>query len=149
MVRSRILIVEDEQIVAHELKQSLEAFGYEVSIAEDAETALVHASKTIPHLVLLDIVLPGTLDGIAAAEQFQTLNIPVVYMTGYPDLRLFERARRTEPFGYLTKPLQEHDVNRVVQLALFKHESEMRREEEHRKGTCSSPRIRGTLPASG
>ncbi len=133
MVKSRILIVEDEQIVAHELRQSLDARGYEVSVAENGEKALAQAAAAAPNLVLLDIVLPGPIDGIAAAERFQHLNIPVVYMTGYSDIRLFERARQTEPFAYLTKPLRDSELNRVVQLALFRHENELQREIERQR----------------
>jgi PAS domain S-box-containing protein len=133
LVKGRILIVEDEQIVAHELQQSLDARGYEVSIAETGEKALAQAAETAPNLVLLDIVLPGAIDGIAAAEQLQRLNIPVVYMTGYSDIRLFERAQQTEPFAYLTKPLRDSELDRVLQLALFKHRNEAERENERQR----------------
>ncbi|MBV8867350.1 MAG: PAS domain S-box protein, partial [Acidobacteriaceae bacterium] len=69
--------------------------------------------------VLLDVVLPGAIDGITTAERFQQLNIPVIYITGHPDHHLFDRARQTEPLAYPTKPLKTDDLNRVIKLALF------------------------------
>ncbi len=128
MAQDRILIVEDEQIVAHELRRHLQAQGYEVSIAGTGEKALEQAAAKAPNLVLLDIVLPGGIDGIATAEQFQQLNIPVIYMTGHADDELFDRARRTEPLAYLLKPLRSGDLNRVIQLALFKQSGLLDRE---------------------
>jgi len=129
----RILIVEDEQIVAHELRGRLQAHGYEVSVAENGQKALAQVTVTTPNLVLLDVVLPGTIDGIAVAEQLQRLNIPVVYMTGYSDDRLFHRARHTEPQAYLAKPLNDGELDRVVQLALFKQKKERERETENQQ----------------
>ncbi|MBV8866932.1 MAG: response regulator, partial [Acidobacteriaceae bacterium] len=119
MPENRILIVEDEQIVAHELQRKLEAQGYKVSIAGNGENAVEQAKATGPDLVLLDVVLPGAIDGITTAERFQQLNIPVIYITGHPDHHLFDRARQTEPLAYLTKPLRTDDLNRVIKLALF------------------------------
>ncbi len=130
MAKSRILVVDDEQVVAHELQRTLQAQGYEVSIAADGEKAIEQAKATVPNLVLLDIMLPGAIDGIAAAEQLQHLNIPVVYITGYADDGLFDRARHTEPLAYLMKPLQLNELNRVIQLALFKRDREIARENE-------------------
>jgi len=130
---SRILIVEDEQIVASELQRSLQARGYDVSIAEDGEKALAQIAATAPNLVLLDVVLPGPIDGIGLAEKLQGLNIPVVYITGYSDNRLFHRARETEPYAYLSKPLQNGELDRVVQLALLKRSREQGRESERQR----------------
>ncbi len=135
MVKNKILIVEDEQTVAHELQSSLGKLGYEVSIAENGEEALAQVAIEVPNLVLLDIILPGTIDGIATAERFQHLNIPVVYMTSNLDDQLFERARNTEPLAYLTKPLHDGELNRAIQLALFKHAKEVARENERQRQT--------------
>ena len=95
VVKNKILVVEDEQIVAHELQHTLQAQGYEISTAENGEEAIARTRTHAPNLALLDIVLPGAIDGIAAAEQLQNLNIPVVYITGYSDSQLFDRARHT------------------------------------------------------
>jgi len=128
--KSKILIVEDEQVVARDLQKSLQAEGYDVSVAGDGEKAIEEATAATPNLVLLDIVLPGAIDGISAAKQFQELNIPVVYMTGHSDDHLFERARETEPLAYLLKPLGRSELNRVVQLSLFKQQQALEREQE-------------------
>ncbi len=130
MAKDSILLVEDEQIVADGLQRSLQAHGYDVSVAEDGQKALEQISGTAPDLVLLDVVLPGAIDGIAVAQHLQQLNIPVVYMTGYSDHRLFDRAQQTEPYAYLSKPLQDGELHRVVQLALFKHNKEREREKD-------------------
>jgi PAS domain S-box-containing protein len=149
VVKSRILIVEDEQIVAHELQQTLRAQGYDVSVAGNGEKAIEQATATVPNLVLLDIMLPGAIDGIAAAEQLQRLNIPVVYITGYPDDHLFDRARHTEPLAYLIKPLQTDNLNRVIQLALFNHrrvtEKERLAQQQTRELRDSEERFRRVL----
>ncbi len=130
MAKSKILVVDDEHVVAHELQRSLQAQGYEVSVAADGEKAIEQAKAMAPNLVLLDIMLPGAIDGIAAAEQLRDLNIPVVYITGHSDDGLFDRARHTEPLAYLLKPLQLNELNRVIRLALFKRDREMAREHE-------------------
>lgn len=149
MPENRILIVEDEQIVAHELQRTLQSQGYEVSIAENGEKAIEQATGSGPDLVLMDIVLPGAIDGIAAAQRFQQLNIPVVYTTGYPDTQLFDRARQTEPLAYLIKPLQSDDLNRVIKLALFNHrmvtERDRHAEQQTRELRASEERFRRVL----
>ncbi len=135
MPENRILIVEDEQIFAHELQRTLEAQGYEVSLAGNGEKAIEQATTSAPNLVLLDIVLPGAIDGIATAERFQHLSIPVVYITGYPDGHLFDRARQTEPLAYLTKPLRADDLSRVIKLALYNHSRLAERERQAQQQT--------------
>lgn len=135
MRQNRILIVDDEQVVAHDLQRALEAQGYEVSIARDAEKAIEQASATAPNLVLLDIVLPGPMDGIAAAERLQQLHIPVIYITGHADDQLFDRARKTEPLAYLVKPLQSEHLDRVIKLALLNHERLAKRERDAQQQT--------------
>lgn len=149
MAENRILIVEDEQIVARDLQRTLEAHGYEVSVAGNGERAIEQATATGPNLVLLDIVLPGGMDGITAAERFQKLNIPVIYITGHPDGHLFDRAQRTEPLAYLVKPLQSEDLNRVIRLALFNHrmisERERHAQQQTRELRESEERFRRVL----
>ena len=118
MPKQKILVVEDEALLAEQLKYSLDADRYEVSVAESGERAVHESVVNQPDLVLLDIVLPGLADGISVAEQFVSLDIPVIYMTGYPDGHLFDRARHTEPVAFLQKPLRIPELRRVVELAL-------------------------------
>ncbi len=129
-LKSKILIVEDEQILGRQLQESLQAEGYDVSLAGDGEKAIEEATATLPNLVLVDILLPGSIDGIEAAQQLRQLNIPVIYITGHSSAQLFERARQTEPLAYLIKPLQSTELNRVIQLALFTHEREQARQRD-------------------
>ncbi len=128
MAKNRILIVEDQAIVAEALEQNLRTQGYEVSVAQSAETALKEAAETTPDLVLMDIVLPGPVDGIAAAEQLVTRDIPVIYMTAHAEHQLFNRAKNTEPLAFLAKPLRTGELERAVQLALSNRQRELERE---------------------
>jgi len=130
MPKHKILIVEDEAVVADELKHNLDADGYEVSIAESGERAVHESVRNQPDLVLMDVVLPGSADGISVAEQFVSLDIPVVYMTGYSDGHLFDRARHTEPVAYLQKPLRIAELRRVVELALSNRVRHVERERQ-------------------
>jgi PAS domain S-box-containing protein len=129
MATKRILIVEDEQIVAEELQRSLGAAGYEiVGIAGSGEEAVTRGRQSRPDLVIMDIVLSGTMDGISAAQQLQTLGIPIVYLTAYSDRHLLERAQHTEPVGYVIKPPKTEELAAVIKLALFKREKEQERD---------------------
>jgi CheY-like chemotaxis protein len=131
LVRKRILIVEDEQIVAEQLRRSLTAEGYEVvRTAQTAEEAIAAGSQDPPDLAIMDIVLPGGMDGISAAEQLQQLGIPVVFLTGYSDRHLIDRAQHTHPLGYIIKPAKPGELAAIVQLALFRRERDIAGESE-------------------
>lgn len=124
--RVRILIVEDEQIVAEDLRQTLENMGYSVvGVVSSGEGAVETARKEIPDLILMDIMLSGKMDGISAAHQIRSEHdIPVIYVTAYADSQLIERAKVTEPFGYIVKPFNEREVQSNIEIALFKHRLE-------------------------
>ncbi|MBD0266422.1 MAG: response regulator, partial [Tolypothrix sp. T3-bin4] len=102
----RVLVVEDEYILALNLQENLEALGYTVlDIADTGETAIEKATELRPNLILMDIRLRGDMDGIQASEQiWQNLQIPVIYVTGHSDKSTVERATLTSPFGYILKP---------------------------------------------
>ena len=134
MTKKRLLIVEDERIVAQELYESLNALNYEVlAVLHSGEDAVDQATRTRPDLVLMDILLPGALDGIDAAAQLQAIGIPVVYITGYSDQHLRDRAQYTEPLAYLFKPIQTRELATVLQLALFRQEKDQERRLERQK----------------
>ncbi len=116
----QILVVEDEYILAMNLKESLESFGYFVQdTADSAEKAIEKATKLHPNLVLMDIRLRGEMDGIQAAEQiWNRLHIPIIYLTGHSDQSTVERAMQTSPFGYLLKPAKEKELHTAIQAAL-------------------------------
>lgn len=120
---AQILIVEDEGIVAMELKSRLQSMGYRViGNAATGEMAIQKAGALQPDLILMDIKLKGTIDGITAAEQIRTqLDIPIIYLTAYADAQTLQRAKITEPYGYLLKPFEERELQIAIEMALYKH----------------------------
>ncbi len=126
MSKAKILIVEDETIVARDLKKSVEQMGYFVcAIASSGEEAVQKADETRPDLILMDIVLKGDMDGIRAAEQIKTLfKIPIVYLTAYDDEDILQRAKITTPYGYITKPFNDRELHIAIEIALYKSQAE-------------------------
>ncbi|MBW4563199.1 MAG: response regulator [Mojavia pulchra JT2-VF2] len=122
----RVLVVEDEYILAINLQESLESLGYRVvDIADSAEAAIEKANKLRPNLILMDIRLRGEMDGIQAAEHiWNRLQIPVIYVTGHSDKSTVERATLTLPFGYILKPVREQELYVAIQTALNRYERE-------------------------
>ena len=130
MTEKQLLIVEDEIIVAEDIRRSAQHMGYAVlSIASSGEEAIKKAQELNPDLVLMDIMLNGEMNGIEAAEQIRSFNIPVIYLTAYSDERTFERAKITEPFGYVIKPFKERELQINIEIALYKHEMEKKLKE--------------------
>jgi two-component system, response regulator PdtaR len=131
MVKSRILVVEDEAIVAMGIKQKVEDLGHEVvDIAYTGEDAVAIALETEPDLILMDIVLKGNMDGIEAATKIRNqLDIPVIYLTAYSDEEVLERARMTEPYGYIIKPFKKSELNANIEMALYKHSEDQKKSE--------------------
>ncbi len=129
MTPKRILIVEDERVVAEQLRQTLVEQGHEVvSMAHTSEQAISQGERTRPDVVLMDIMLPGQMDGIAAAQKLHALGIPVIYLTGYSDRHLLDRAQHTEPLAYVMKPASSGEISAVIQLAMFKRDQEQERD---------------------
>jgi diguanylate cyclase (GGDEF)-like protein len=115
----RILVVEDERLIAADIAASLKHLGYALcGSAQDGATAVKLAEAERPDLVLMDIHLQGEMDGIDTAAQLRDAGIPVVYLTAYADDSTLERARATQPYGYLLKPFNERELHAVVQVAL-------------------------------
>lgn len=131
MSEPRILVVEDEQIVALDIKNRLERLGYSVpAVAAGGKESIRKTSETHPDLVLMDIRLKGELDGIQAAEEIHSrFDIPVVYLTAYADDETLGRAKSGEPFGYLLKPFEERELHAAIQMALHKHKTHARLKE--------------------
>ena len=112
--RSKIIIVEDEIIIALDLKLRLENLGYVVlNIAFNGEDAIKLTGETNPDLVLMDIQLNGEMDGITVANQIRNLhNVPFIYLTGSHDNSLLERAKQTDPIGFISKPFDETEIQK-------------------------------------
>jgi PAS domain S-box-containing protein len=142
MDSTRILVVEDEAIVAMDLRYKLEALGYTVpALSYSGEEAVDLADELSPDLVLMDIRLNGTLDGIDAAARIrERLDIPVVYLTAYADDSTIQRAKITEPFGYLLKPVENKELQTAVEISVHKHHLE--------KELKASERLLSTILAS-
>ncbi|MDZ8053322.1 MAG: ATP-binding protein [Aulosira sp. ZfuVER01] len=126
MTNAKILVVEDEAIVAKDLRNRLTRFGYMVpAIASSGQEAINKALEFYPDLVLMDIRLKGEMDGVEAAQEIHRhLDIPVIYLTAYADDSTLERAKVTEPFGYLLKPFKERELQTNIEIALTKHRLE-------------------------
>jgi len=122
MSNTRILVVEDESIVAKDIQNTLVKLGYEVPVtASSAASAYEKLEMIKPDLVFLDIKLKGEEDGIHIAEHIkEKYNIPVIFLTSYVDQATLDRAKVTEPYGYIVKPFNESDLKTTVEMALFK-----------------------------
>ena len=122
MAKAKIMVVEDEGLVVLAIRQCLENLGYEVpGTFATGEEAVERAGDLCPDLVLMDIRLKGEMDGITAAEQIrEALGIPVIYLTAYSDESTLERAKITEPFGYVLKPFEEKSLQTAIEMGLYK-----------------------------
>lgn len=121
-MNAKILIVEDEAISALDLQSRLQNRGFNADIAFSGEEAIRKSAESCPDLVLMDIMLPGDIDGISAAEQIKNrFEIPIIYVTAYADEDTLRRAKITEPFGYIIKPFQERELAIAIEMALYKH----------------------------
>lgn len=126
MSEGRILIVEDEHIVAMGIKHMLKNIGYTLAgVASSGEDAIKKAESTFPDLVLMDIMLKGEMNGIEAAKEIKTrFGIPVVYLTACSDSKIVDRAWKTGPLGYIVKPFDEKDLQKSIDVALRRHRME-------------------------
>lgn len=131
MKNTQILVVEDENIVAMEISDRLKQMGYQIcKVTSSGESAVEFAQKLTPDLVLMDIMIKGEIDGIEAAAQIRNnFDIPIIYLTAYTDESTLERAKMTEPFGYIIKPFIERELYTTIEMALYKHKMERRLKE--------------------
>lgn len=141
MSGKRILIVEDESVIAAGIAKKLSNRGYEpVASVASGEEAVATAERLRPDAVVMDIRIEGEMDGTAAAAEIRRrLDIPVVYLTAYSDQQTLSKAKVSEPYGYILKPFREQELYSVLEISLYKHEMERRvRESEERYRTVSS-----------
>ncbi len=128
MLKAGILIVEDSFIVGLHLQKTLQSQGYYVhDIVSSGEAALTEIEKLQPSVVLMDIMLNGKLDGIETARLIrQKFNRPVIFITALSDNETIQRAKITEPYGYLTKPFDDKQIFTVIEMAMYKHAMEVK-----------------------
>jgi len=124
MPSKKIMVVEDEMLVSASIQQSLKKLGYvNAGHASTGEQAVELARRTSPDLVLMDINLPGNLEGIEAAREIRgELSIPVVYLTGYSDPATVQRAQISAPYGYIVKPFTERELEITLSIALYRQQ---------------------------
>jgi PAS domain S-box-containing protein len=135
MTPSRILVVEDDRVVARDIQGQLSRIGHTVvGITARGEAVLPLALHLQPNLVLMDIRLEGDIDGIDAAQRIrERCGIPVVYLTAYADDQTLRRAGITEPFGFLLKPFESSQLRTAIEMALYKHATERKLRESERR----------------
>ncbi len=154
MVGAKILVVEDESIVSFAIQKTLKGLGHIISGAASAgEEAIQKAGDCQPDLVLMDIGLRGEMDGVVAAGEIRRrFQIPVVYLTAYADDTTFQRAKLTEPFAYLIKPLEERELQIAIDMARYKHQMEKERMQltnQLRDALAKIKTLSGLLPICG
>lgn len=135
MSKARILIVEDERIVALDIQNSLEGSGYDIAGQTDRGEDAVELTREVhPDLVLMDIGLKGEIDGIEAATRIRRqFDLPVIFLTAFTTPTILERARRAEPYGYVVKPFEERELVSNIEMALYKHRTEKKLRESENK----------------
>jgi len=126
MDKLNILLVEDEPIVAKDIENCLKKLGHNiVGVVAEGEKALSAIKKLNPNLILMDITLQGKMDGIDVANQIKdTDKIPVIFLTANTDRETFEKAKSSEPYGYIIKPFKEMDLFTAIEIATQKHKQE-------------------------
>jgi len=148
---SRILVVEDEAIVAADIQDRLESLGYEVAgWGTTGAEALDLARTSSPDLILMDIMLKGPMNGIHAAHLIRTeLSLPVIFLTANSDEAVLEQAKISEPFAYLLKPFEERQLRTNIEMALYKSRIERERERltrELQEALATIKTLSGLLP---
>ncbi len=123
---TRILLVEDEAIIALDLRHRLEGLGYEVTgIAATGADALALARSRAPTMILMDINIQGPMDGIETGRRISSfLDVPIVFLTAYADSVTLDRAKQVRPYGYLLKPFEERELASTIEMAVYRHRSE-------------------------
>lgn len=126
--KARILVVEDERIIGIDLKKTLTKLNYDViDVVSNGASAIKVAIQVKPDLILMDIVLDGEMNGIEAAQIIQqSLEVPIIYLTAYTDEYFLNRAKITNPFGYLIKPYEEHTLQLSIEMALYRHSVDLK-----------------------
>lgn len=134
MAQTKILVVEDEIIIAEDLQRRLERLGYEViGIATSGKEALEKIKEQLPDLILMDIVIHGETDGIETANNIKSLyDIPIIYLTAFSDDETLKRAKITEPFGYMIKPYRERELMVSIEISLYKYNMDKKVKELNR-----------------
>jgi len=139
------MIVEDEVVIALRLQKRLTSMGFDIKgLAYTGEEAVEKAKRLRPDLILMDIMIPGKLDGIAAAKIVKAeLGIPVVFLTAFAEDKIIKRAKKAEPYGYILKPFQDREIKAAIEVALYKKETEkaLKKSEERYRALAENSKV--------
>jgi len=132
MAKLKILVVEDENIVAKDIQNSLVKLGYKVTdVVNSGDKAINMVEENRPDLVLMDIMIKGKIDGIDTAKIIrERFDIPVVFLTAYADENTLDKAKMSEPYGYIIKPFKEKELQTTIEMAVHKHEKDFKVKKE-------------------
>lgn len=139
----KILVVEDEMIIAANISLQLTQLGYDVTgIIPRGEEALLHIKENMPDVILMDINLKGNLDGIETVKEMQkTQNIPVIYLTANADDAHFNKAKETKPSAFISKPFKKLDLQHAIELTISRYQSENNSQKNASEEEKNSPFI--------
>ena len=141
----KILIVEDEKIVALDLKRRLTKLGYQVTgMAANGQKALSLVDQELPNIVLMDIHIQGEMDGVEVADRLQKAHsIPIIYLTAYSEEKTVTRAKATKPYGYLLKPFSDRELHIIIQVTIERYENDilLRKNEQHFRLALEAARL--------
>ncbi|MDO9576387.1 MAG: PAS domain S-box protein, partial [Candidatus Cloacimonadales bacterium] len=130
MGKKRILIVEDETIVAEDIRVTISKYDYDViGVVSSGEEALQIGKDHTPDLVLMDIMLEKKMSGVEVATQMEKMGIPVIFLTAFSDQERISQAKKAKPFGYLLKPFRERELIATIEMALYKHSIDIKLQE--------------------
>jgi len=135
MKKQKVLVVEDEGIIAADIQNTLEKLGYEIcGVVDSGEKAIEAAGQKHPDLILMDILLRGDIDGIDTAKKIlEQYRIPVVYLSAHEDDKTIDRTKDTHPYGFVLKPFSERDLKATLKMALFQYDAERRLQESEER----------------
>lgn len=130
--QTKVLIVEDESIVARDIQNILQKNNYEViGIANNADTAMNTIAQNTPDIILMDIMIKGNINGIELSQKIkEEYDIPIIFLTAYSDVPTIEKAKFIEPYAYITKPFKNSDILSSIEIALFRHKKDLERKKE-------------------
>jgi DNA-binding LytR/AlgR family response regulator len=128
----KVLIVEDESIVAKDIQHILSKNNFEVlGVASNADTALNYISQQTPDIILMDIMIKGNMNGIELTHKIkEEYDIPVIFLTAYADTTTLDKVKVVEPYAYITKPFKNSDVLSAIEISLYRHKKDLERKKE-------------------
>lgn len=130
--KTKVLIVEDESIVAKDIQNILLKNNYEITgIANNADTALNYISQQVPDVILMDIMIKGNINGIELSHKIkEEYDVPIIFLTAYSDTSTIDKVKIVEPYAYITKPFKNSDVLTAIEITLFRHKKDLERKKE-------------------